>query len=289
MSNGKAHTWKRVTATWPRHMRVQQPVKPAPAYPAFLAAPPQRTPPVPGQRPAKTRQHPPVPRHAAVLKPVVLKVASHHSPRPLAGLGWPRVHPRPQLALYLRQLRPHPLPHRPAPNHKAPALPVDLANMREPQKIEGFRLAFPTTSPVRYRPASELDQPRLRPMQLQPELRQPFPEFLQKSFGLGSALESQHEIIRVPHENYPAVRRLLPPGSHPQIENVRAASRTPSSPGDTAARCCARPVRGRGTFSVARLLPSRLSADGSPPLFESFLGTTSRSDSSVTCAWDVRP
>ena len=90
MSNGKAHTWKRVTATWPRHMRVQQPVNPTPAYPAFLAAPPQRTPPVPGQRPAKAHQHAPVSRH-----PVVLKVASHHRPQPLAGLARRRVRPRP--------------------------------------------------------------------------------------------------------------------------------------------------------------------------------------------------
>ena len=102
--NGKAHTWKPVTATWPRHMHLQQPVKPAPAYPAFLAAPPQPRPPVPGQRPAKTRQLPPVSRHAPVLK-----VASHHRPQPLAGLARRRLHPRPQLALNLRQLRPHPL------------------------------------------------------------------------------------------------------------------------------------------------------------------------------------
>ena len=62
--------------------------------------------------------------------------------------------------------------------------------MREPQKAEGFRLALPTTSPLGYRPASELDQPRLGRMQLQPELRQPFPEFLQKPPGLASVLES---------------------------------------------------------------------------------------------------
>ncbi len=29
MGNGKAHTWKRVTATWLRHIHLQQPVKPA--------------------------------------------------------------------------------------------------------------------------------------------------------------------------------------------------------------------------------------------------------------------
>ena len=206
MGNGKAHTWKRVTTPWPRQIRVQQPVEPAPAYPTFLAAPPQRPPPVPGQRPAKARQHAPVSRYT-----VVLKVASHHRPQPLAGLARRRVHPHPKLLLNLQQLRAHPLPHRPATNHKAPALPVDLAYMREPQKVEGFRLTFPTASPVCYRPASELDQPRLVRMQLQPELRQPFPEFLQKPLGLASMLESQHEIIRVPHENYPAVRRLFPP------------------------------------------------------------------------------
>ena len=57
-------------------------------------------------------------------------------------------------------------------------------------------------------------------MQLQPELRQPFPECLQKPLGLASVLESQHEIVRVPHEYYLAVRRVFPPGFDPQIENV---------------------------------------------------------------------
>ena len=176
-----------------------RPAEPAPADPAFLAAPPQRSPPAPGQRPTKTRQHPPVPRHAAVLKPVVLKVASHHRPRPLAGLGWPRVHPRPQLVLNLRQLRPHSLPHRPAPHHKAPALPVDLANMRKPPKS--------------------------------------------KVSGLPS----------------PPLRRF-------------AVAQRPNSISRVFAGCSSSP-----NF-----------ASRSPPLFESFLGTTSRSDSSATCARDVR-
>ena len=55
-----------------------------------------------------------------------------------------------------------------------------------------------------------------------------------------------------------------------------------------AARCCARTVRGGGAFSSARSLPSRLSADNRSSLFESFIGTISRSDSSATCLRGVR-
>ena len=61
--------------------------------------------------------------------------------------------------------------------------------MREPQKVEALRLPCPTASPVSDRPTSELDQPSFRRMQLQPELRQPFPELFQKPFGLAAVLQ----------------------------------------------------------------------------------------------------
>ena len=154
MAGGKAHARKRVTATRGRQIAGRQPVKPAPAHPTLLTAPPQRAPPVSRQRPTKALQRAPVSRH-----PVVLKIASYHPPQPLPGLARRGVHPRPKLFLDFRRLRPHPLSHRLAPNHKASALPVDLADVRESQKVEGLRLPFPTASPVSDRPASELHFP----------------------------------------------------------------------------------------------------------------------------------
>ena len=54
-------------------------------------------------------------------------------------------------------------------------------------------------------------------------------------------------------------------------------------------RRCVRTVRGSSSFSLAPALPSKTSADGSPPLFGSFVGTMTRSDSSTTFARVVRP
>ena len=53
-------------------------------------------------------------------------------------------------------------------------------------------------------------------------------------------------------------------------------------------RLCVRSVTRPTTFSLVPALPSRSSADGSPPLFGPFTGTTARSDSSTTYAWGVR-
>ena len=138
MAGGKVHARKRVTATRGRQIAGRQPVKPAPAHPTLLTAPPQRAPPVSRQRPTKALQRAPVSRH-----PVVLKIASYHPPQPLPGLARRGVHPRPKLFLDFRRLRPHPLSHRLAPNHKASALPVDLADVRESQKVEGLQASLP--------------------------------------------------------------------------------------------------------------------------------------------------
>ena len=68
-----------------------------------------------------------------------------------------------------------------------------------------------------------------------------------------------------------------------------AAFRTPSSPCDTAFPLGVGFVLGCRTFSLIGGLPSPLSANGLPSLFEWFIGTIPPCDSSETYARAVRP
>ena len=60
------------------------------------------------------------------------------------------------------------------------------------------------------------------------------------------------------------------------------------SPMDTVSRLSVRPAFDCAVFSSVNALPSTSSADGCPPLFGRFIGTTPLSDSSPACAWAVR-
>ena len=68
--------------------------------------------------------------------------------------------------------------------------------------------------------------------------------------------------------------------------SFRATSRTPSRPRDSLVRLCVRGGVGCSVFSLVGRLPSRLSADGCPSLFEPFVGTMRPSDSPSTCMLD---
>ena len=69
----------------------------------------------------------------------------------------------------------------------------------------------------------------------------------------------------------------------------RAALRTPANPWDTPLPRCVGHVWDGLAFSLVHALPSPLSADGWPPLFEGFIGTITWSDSSETDMEAVRP
>ncbi len=81
--------------------------------------------------------------------------------------------------------------------------------------------------------------------------------------------------------------RLLPRMHGGQTHIVLLAAPDPAS-GTRLPASVDGPCGAWTAFSLARALPSGLSAGGSPPLFESFLGTAPRSDSSATYTWGVR-
>ena len=63
-------------------------------------------------------------------------------------------------------------------------------------------------------------------MQFQPELPQPFPEFLQEAVSLGPVLETKNIIVSVSDNNDRTLRTLPAPGVHPhtRVPNVRVLS-----------------------------------------------------------------
>ncbi len=67
-----------------------------------------------------------------------------------------------------------------------------------------------------------------------------------------------------------------------------AAFRTPSSPWDMRFPLGVGSMWDRTMFSTARALPSPTSAEGCPPLFGCFTGTTAQSDFSSACMSAVR-
>src|SRR5208282_5953519 len=102
---------------------------------------------------------------------VIVEVALHDRPEPLARLRH-RIMPTPlKLLLDFLQLRPQALADRPTLDGKVP-FPVLPANMREAQKVERLGLAFSPAFPVRFGIPPELDPARFFRVQFQPELPQ---------------------------------------------------------------------------------------------------------------------
>jgi len=109
------------------------------------------------------------------------------------------------------------------PSAAAPVVTVASrlsADMREAKEGERFRLPFSALFPVSGREPSELQKPRFVGMQFQAELPKPLGEFGKNLFGIRFALESNHDVVRVPHDDHIAVRLLSTPCLSPQIERV---------------------------------------------------------------------
>ena len=57
-------------------------------------------------------------------------------------------------------------------------------------------------------------------MQFQTELPKTLGKFGQEPFGIRLALEANHDVVRVPHDDHIAMRLLSTPCLSPQIEGV---------------------------------------------------------------------
>jgi hypothetical protein len=150
---------------------------------------------------------------------VVVEVALHDRPKPMAGLRNRVMHASTELLLDFQHLSSHPLTDRFALHRIAPIL-VLPADMREPQKIERLGLPFSSLIPVVLGKPPELNPARFVWVQFQPELPQPFPIFRQEAVCFRYMLESDNIIVGVSDDNDIASRALSAPDVHPQVEHV---------------------------------------------------------------------
>jgi len=129
------------------------------------------------------------------------------------------VHALPQFTLECLQLGLPPLPHRLAQNREVP-LPGLPTTVRKTQEVERLRLAVTTGSPISFRIAAELDDPRFSGVQLQPELRKALAQFCQKLLCLMTILKTHNEIVSETDHDHITVGSLLSPLVGPKVEPI---------------------------------------------------------------------
>src|SRR2546422_696128 len=130
-----------------------------------------------------------------------------------------RVQALPQFGVHRPQLGLPPLAHR-LSQHRGPAFPRLPAAMREAQKVEGSRFPLATLSPISFRIATELDDPRFVVMQSQSELRQTLAQLREKLLRLPTILKAHDEVVGKADDDHVAARLLLPPSLNPEVEYV---------------------------------------------------------------------
>jgi hypothetical protein len=114
------------------------------------------------------------------------------------------------LVLHIEKLRPHPFSHRLPPQKKPPS-PRPAANVRQPEKVEGFRLCLPVPLPPLGRISAELDEARLVWMQFQFELPQSIAKVFLEPLSVLPVFESHHGIVGEACDDHVAARVLLTP------------------------------------------------------------------------------
>jgi hypothetical protein len=151
MVGGKAKHKGRMELARPWEPAFGQGMHSVPGDAVRLASTDQSPPPEPDHSFAKYPQAVHVPRYR-----VVVEVALDHRLEPLAGLRNGIVHSLTKLLLDAPQSRPHALADRLAPYLEVP-VPAFPADVRETQKVERFRLTFPSLFPALFGIPPELD------------------------------------------------------------------------------------------------------------------------------------
>ena len=100
------------------------------------------------------------------------------------------------------------------------ALLGPTADVREPEKVERFRLPLPPLGTVCFRKSSELDESSLLPMDFQSVLIESFLHFSQESFCLSPVLKPHNEVVGVANDDDFTDRFILPPLGYPLVKNI---------------------------------------------------------------------
>src|SRR3989454_10324948 len=194
-----------------RQVAVNESPHPIPEDPALLASPRQRTMPEPAHLEPKHVECRAVHGHT-----VVPDMSTDNRAQPLAHLGDRVVHASPELGFPLAQLRLQPLTDR-LPNHREPSIaPLLPADVRETEEVE--RLGLPLSAPPSVFGSEwpEFQKTRLLGMQLQSELPKSFDKLCPEPLGVRFALESNHDVVRKPHDDHVAAGLLPSPCLHPE-------------------------------------------------------------------------
>jgi len=125
----------------------------------------------------------------------------------------------PQFGFHFLELRLPPLAHRLTQHRKLPLSRLGT-NIHKSQKVERFRLRFPSPSPIGLCKTAKLDEARLIGMQLKPKFRKPLPQFGLEPLRILTMLESHNEVIVVAHDYRIPMHPLLPPLPDPEVKHV---------------------------------------------------------------------
>ncbi len=180
----------------------------APGNPAVLAAARKR----PMSEPAylMTEQ---IQRGAVHGHSVIAEASTQQRRQPLDCVLDGSVHSSPPFGIHRVLLRLQPLANRLPQRREISVAPLLPAYMREAGQVERLRLPFSAPLPVSSRKRSELQKPRLVGMRFKTELPKPLGKFRPKLLGIRFAQESKHDVVRVPDDDYIAVRLPSAPPS----------------------------------------------------------------------------
>src|SRR6478609_2347993 len=185
-----------------------------PCEPAFLAAPPERSPPEIGHIMPERRERPAISRDR-----IVGEVASHDLPQPFPLL-WDRLmHSTQELRLNVPQLSPHAV---------ASGLPLKLevaaarstTDEGEAQEREGFRLSKPAQLAIVRSKAAELNQASLVRVERQCKFPKPVMHRIKEATCVALMLKADHQIVGISHDDHVAPGLLPSPALSPKVEAV---------------------------------------------------------------------
>ena len=151
---------------------------------------------------------------------MIVQPSTHNASQPSGRFTkWP-VHSLSQFRFDRLQCRTHALGHGVAMNGE-PALLSCLGTLvREAKKVKRLRPALSVSFSSFDRITAELDQTRFPLVQLQAELGEPRAEFFQTRRCLAVVLETDHEVIRITHNNHIAAAAVLSPPLDPQVKHI---------------------------------------------------------------------
>src|SRR5271167_1746827 len=214
-NNAHAAQGIRMTDASRRQPAIDQTPHPVPDYAAVLTAPRDRAMPEPAHLEPKQVQRWAVGRH-----PIVTDVAAHDRPQPLAHLRDGVVHASLEFGFHRAQLGLQPLANRLPQDRKLSIAPLLPADVREAEKVEGFRFPLSALLPILGRERSELQKTRFLGMQFQVELSHSFAKLCPEPFGIRFPLKANYDVVGKPHDDHVTASLFPTPRLGPQVEHV---------------------------------------------------------------------